>query len=301
MPINRLQHMLEFCYNLSPAQIIKWARILRNQYMDGKMVAYPAPRLTRAYFLKQHNAVLKAFEMLEQGEDFDVILRKPFVLPFGERIVEYPYFYKWIMESECHYDILDVGCVLNNRCVEEVLRKSVKSVWFCNPSIEKSVNISNPIFYHISDLEHSFPNGQQFALVTCLSTIEHIGYDNSQYGVSIPGKYLVPSIEPFIKAFGKLGSLVGPGGALLISFPFGYREVLLNPGTGKISSQVMDYSDLKECLPVFNEMDFSYKLVVYEATPNGWEKTDPVSCKARYANGRPGATAVALIECKKEL
>lgn len=220
---------------------------------------------------------------------------------FDERVVEYAYFTSWIKSSTIFEDILDVGNVLNNKLITYILNKFCKNVWLCNPAIEAKIFIENSLYYHISKLSSAFTNGMQFSQVTSLSTIEHIGYDNSQYGSTESAKYYSPNDDVLIESVQKLGTLVNNGGKLLISVPYGYREVLTHPKTFKISSQVFDYSAINKAIQTLLDMGFNVVFDVYKATENGWILTDPEVCEVRYAHGCPAAAAVCFLSGVKNI
>jgi len=152
----------------------------------------------------------------------------------------------------------------------------------------------------VADLDQSFPGGEQFTLVTCLSTIEHIGYDNSQYGLKTPARYTTPTVEPLVNALRKLAQLLTPGGSMLVSFPFGHREVLVHPVTRKIASQVFDFAALKEGLAVLQSEGVTSEVEVFAASETGWGPVDARTCDLRYADGCPAACAVTFVRGKKE-
>jgi hypothetical protein len=210
-----------------------------------------------------------------------------------ERIAEYGFFSS-VLKDFTDIAILDVGCVLNNINVKGVLKEHCNSVWFCNVAFEP-ICIDVPVYYHISTLENAALNNFKFPLVTCFSTIEHIGYDNSQYDSSIPAKYTVPQNESLISSVKKLGLFVEPGGTLLVSVPFGYREVVKHPATGKMSSQIFDSESMNLAMEALVSLGFKAELMVFEAVKDGWVKVDPANCHAKYALITPGAGAVAII------
>lgn len=214
---------------------------------------------------------------------------------FDERVAEYPYLVSWLLDRKRGDALLDVGCVLNNKLVTDILHTCVKELWFSNVDLEP-LKVSSPVYYHISSLVEAFPNGQQFSLVTCLSTIEHIGYDNSQYGSSIPGKYTSVNEEPLIESLTKITQIMAPGGYMLVSVPFGYREVLIHPVTGKIASQGFDASAIQKGIQAMEREGISVDFEVFQATAEGWVPVEPAACNARYADGCPAAAAVAFIK-----
>lgn len=260
---------------------------------------YPAKILNDNYFLKQEKVLMRNFKLIDDGYQIDEVLKNPNFTEFLERIVEYSFFYKWIKSENNKVSILDVGCVLNNNIVKKILETHCNEVWFCNPALEKVIDIKIPKYYHIENLTSSFPNEQVFPLVTCLSTIEHMGFDNSQYGDKSVAKYTEPNLLPFQESFKKLSELTAPGGRLLISFPFGFKEVLIHPVTNKKSSQVIDYNDLRSLVPILENNSVTVEVNVFEASKEGWVIVDPKECNARYGKGVPGAKAVAMLNCTK--
>ena len=130
--------------------------------------------------------------------------------------------------------------------------------------------------------------------------IEHIGFDNSQYGINLPAQYSEPSVEPFIISLRKLAELCRPGGSMLISFPYGHREVLVHPITEKKSSQVFDFSSIEVGLAELRSKGFHTELKVFAADINGWSIINPRTCDLRYADGCPAASAVAMMFCEKQ-
>ena len=84
-----------------------------------------------------------------------------------------------------------------------------------------------------------------------------------------------PSIEPLIKSFNKIAKLLEIDGRILISIPYGYREVLTHPITGKISSQIFDYESLIEGIKVLNELNIKTNLEVFESKEYGWDIVKP--------------------------
>ena len=158
-------------YHQSPAE---WLSALSEKLQNLTQInsERTATILDSTYFAWRDQFLQILIEKVRQGEDIYDVLTGFNGKQFDERVVEYPYLVHWILEQEKGLDILDVGSVLNNKLVSKTLIERCNRVWLCNPVIEKKVYIQNPLYYHISDLENSFPCGEQFPLVTCLSTIE---------------------------------------------------------------------------------------------------------------------------------
>ena len=135
--------------------------------------------------------------------------------------------------------------------------------------------------------------------MTCLSTIEHIGFDNSQYDSMQSALYASITIEARLDYFIKLARLTSKNGNLLMSVPFGYREILTYPVTFKIASQIFDYPSLQGGIETPEKEWVLCKLEVYSAGKNGLAPTNSGTLKARYADGCPAARAVAFIKGNK--
>jgi hypothetical protein len=218
---------------------------------------------------------------------------------YTERVAEYPVFVEWLLETPDDCTLLDVGSVLNNAEVSEIIRSRCRSLWFCNPNIEGEIHFDGPLYYHRSALAAAFPGGETFDLVTCLSTIEHIGFDNSQYGSEEKARYSEPTIEPLQEAFTQLARLMKPGGRLLVSVPFGLSEAITHPVTNRIAMQVFDDASLKSGMSELSKSSISTRVRVFAAEDSGWYEINPEACTRRYAEGVPAAAAVAFVYGEK--
>ena len=249
---------------------------------------------TQGYLVQRNDLIAEQIRRVRGGEDIVSVLSGFPAKVFDERTAEYAYFVWWLLTQAEEKSLLDVGCVLNNKAVSAILRDRCTSIWFCNAALEPVV-IENPVYYHVSTLENSFPSGQRFPLVTCLSTIEHVGYDNSQYGTKSVPEYTETTVEPLVSSVEHLTRITARPGNLLISVPFGFREVLIHPKTGRVASQVFDSEAMQEGVRTLEHAGFSAKLEVFAAKNDGWHRTDPEGCQARYADGCPAAGAVAFL------
>jgi glycosyltransferase involved in cell wall biosynthesis len=292
------------------AQVIARAKA----FLKGH-VSSPTPRLAekaapsvrqaripdRNYLYERDSLILALVNKACNEPDVRAVIKGFDALKYDERVVEYPYVAAWLANSSksgaLSKELLDVGCVMNSRIIQPVVDRFCNGIWFCNPVKEKVVHFQKPVYYHAVDLDHAFENGTKFPLITCLSTIEHIGYDNSQYGGTGQAVYSEPDVTPLLTAVRKLAELLGRGGKLLVSFPYGFPEVQTHPVTGKISSQVFGWNSVSECRSMLTEMGLLSCLEVFLATEKGWVQTDsPEDCRAKYADGCPAAQAVAFLD-----
>jgi hypothetical protein len=281
---------------------IRMFRQLVNIYMNLKtrlhvLLRRPvlAQRLDALYYARRDPLIQTQILRLRDGERLLDVLRGFNGNLYDERVCEYPYFVHWMLSKEKGLDILDVGCVLNNKLVSNFLRDRCGNVCLLNAVKETGSAVQNPLQYEVSSLLDAFPEGRRFPLVTCLSTIEHIGFDNSQYGESALPRYYKPTVQPLLESVQKLADLTAPGGNLLISFPYGFRETLIHPVTFKVASQVFDFDSATSALDVLEGNGFSTTLAVFEADDTGWKQVVPAECNGRYAHGISAARAVAFI------
>lgn len=252
---------------------------------------------TREMVRAQSEQIHQVFGKCDSGISLEKALTGFPGREYGERVVEYPYVADWMQRKGFSGSICDVGCVLNNEVIAGRVSSRFREVWFCNPAVEP-ITLDPPVNYHISPLDKAFPDGSKFDAVTCLSTIEHIGYDNSQYGANLPAELKEPSDKPFLDALEKLVSLVKPGGHLLVSVPFGQREVRIHRKTKKLAFQVFDSSSLEAGKKLLKSHGLEVEAVVYAAREDGWLPVAPDTQGLRYGGGLPAAGAVLLMECR---
>ena len=275
-------------------------RLLRNIYFNRRARKLGlAFILSKKNFIEQNNLLSKIIRNIESGKSLDEELMGFNGYRFTERIVEYPFFVNWSDKLDNRRNILDVGCVLNNKLILDQV-SIFENIWFCNPSVEP-IAYNKPIFYHIANLENAFENSDiKFDNITCLSTIEHIGYDNSHYNVYDPPMFFEANDDVFIQSVLKLISLLNESGNLLVSVPFGLREAIRHPVTLKYSSQVFNSKTLKKLVKSLPN-NVRHVFSIYKATDQGWVKSDAEDCDyIKYAANTPasGAGAVCLMELR---
>jgi hypothetical protein len=253
------------------------------------------PELLRAQTLQVQQAV----ELLVDGAPFEEVTVGFDGRICGERILEYPYFVDWYMRNGCGPRLLDIGCVLNNQAVAPFIKDHIEILWFCNPAVEALV-AEIPTYYHVSKLDSAFPGGEQFERITCLSTIEHIGYDNSQYGAVECAIYQSATNQPLIESVEKIFSLLVKGGAALLSVPFGLRAVNVHRVTKKKAFQSFDWNSAEAVQKCVVDLGGHCQFGVYAGNRNGWGRLEnPEAFHEPYGHGFPGAPAVLMIELYK--
>jgi SAM-dependent methyltransferase len=137
---------------------------------------------------------------------------------FDERVVEYP----WLFSRGIGGKVLDAGSVLNHRHVLERLLPMAEGVTIATLAPEPLAFTELGVSYLYTDLREMPFRDDWFDQVVCLSTLEHVGMDNTTYGAAAP-----PAPDPAAEASRALAELVRvvrPGGRVHISVPFGRRE-----------------------------------------------------------------------------
>lgn len=196
---------------------------------------------------------------------------------FDERIIEYPVALLEILRAKKKegFQLLDIGCVLNHKVFSEIIKGLNNSIWFLNPAVEK-LHYSDNVAYIMNDIRTpNLPKELCFDLVTCLSTIEHVGMDNTRYGGS-PPEFISPPADPERFAGDAVQAafeLVRPGGTLLISVPFGPFEYLYKYG---IPNLPIYYTfDIARVNYLSSLVDGQKDISIFKVIPcNGWIQTD---------------------------
>ncbi len=288
--------LFQILYNASPKDYYhsfgKFIRGHKKKAMNREDFLY-GWILDEDFFRRQDDKVTEIIHRLKSGAGLEACLTGFNGKEYGERVVEYPYFANWLLSKGKNKDLLDIGCVLNNQVVDEILNEHCRSVWFCNPAVEK-LAISGNVYYHVAKLEEAFPLGEKFDLVTSLSTIEHIGFDNSQYGSTEKPKYDAPTIVPLNQSLSKITKLLRKNGSFLISVPYGYGEARTHRLTKKKAFQVFDFELVSAAISKLREDGIDVSYTVFSGNDTGWHVTDPESCRSLYANGFPYNTPQKL-------
>jgi SAM-dependent methyltransferase len=216
-----------------------------------------------------------------------------------ERPVEYFEFFRILAQQNCRdLMLMDAGSVLNfERLVPHI--SNVKQVDIFTLAPEETNATGANMAFTYGDLRNIPYEDNRFGMIISLSTLEHVGLDNTKlYSDAVVHRESDPiSVN---RAMTELYRVTAPGGRLLISVPFGQRITF-------------------EWLRIFNEQDLDVlvgesawsdvKKRFYRNTDMGWVETSAADCaECTYSSPligedldprRPGAHAVAILELKK--
>lgn len=124
------------------------------------------------------------------------------------------------------------------------------------------------VSYVFGDLRDLNFRDDRFDSVACVSTIEHIGMDNTMYAEGQVAQRSDPS--EFILAVKELKRVLKPGGVLYISFPFGRYE---NHGW----FQQFDSELVDTLIGAFGPS--RQKEDIFQYHPDGWQRSTRAACK----------------------
>ena len=135
-----------------------------------------------------------------------------------ERIIEYPWLFSRLPMGAGR--LLDAGSTLNFEFLLEQPGLRQKKVDICTLAPESRCLWRKGVSYIYDDLRRLPYRDDLFDWIVCLSTIEHVGMDNSLYAgdgqkndASRPDDYLM--------ALAELKRVLKPGGTIYLTAPFG--------------------------------------------------------------------------------
>jgi SAM-dependent methyltransferase len=222
---------------------------------------------------------------------------------FDERVVEYPWVFDRMRALRNQAErVLDMGSVMNNaRVLQWWQANSLPPLSIVTLGYEGHAHVSQNVRYEFADMRRLPYRDEWFDAVLCLSTMEHVGMDNTVYGAAAAA--VARSSDPDAEtatAMAELRRVTKPGGILLISVPFGKRA---NRGWFRI----LDLEDVTRLASVPGWRRQSLR--VFRSTKDGWRECDPATAQDAGYNEPTtessrktapawvaGAEAVALVE-----
>lgn len=187
-------------------------------------------------------------------------LPRGFGFSLDERMVEIP----WVVANLVRGGrVLDAGSSLNHPVILERVEPLVESLTIVTFTEEQP----HPDFESrqvVADLRSLPFDDATFDAVVCVSTLDHVGMDNSEYGSTEP-----PSDDPdseVARALAELRRVMRPGGELLITVPYG------RPQSFGWCRQ-FDEPGVRRMIDSFGDDDAT--VAVYAHTLRGWNLSTP--------------------------
>jgi SAM-dependent methyltransferase len=182
------------------------------------------------------------------------------------RIIEIP----WVISrlSERNGLLLDAGSALNYEFVLQSPALAEKRVTIVTLAPEGDAYWRLGVSYVFGDLRNLDFRDELFDSIACISTIEHVGMDNSLYAGKADIARRTDSRD-FLQAIQELKRVLKPGGVLFVSFPFGRYE---NHGW----FQQFDAPLVDTLVAGFSPSQA--RETIFRYNPGGWSISDRASC-----------------------
>ena len=182
-----------------------------------------------------------------------------------ERMVELPWFLEKLPKDAAR--LLDAGSTLNHELILDQLPLDRMRLFIATLAPEAHACWNRGVSYTYEDLRDlSFRDGF-FDCAACLSTLEHVGMDNSLY--TAKAGFRESSRKDYLKVVAQLKRVLRPGGLLLVSVPYGVETDL---GWFQQFGRAM----LDELIAAFNPVKQDSRFFRYRA--DGWRVASQEEC-----------------------
>ena len=182
-----------------------------------------------------------------------------------ERIIEYPWVLSRLGFASCL--LLDAGSALNYQYLLDLPVLRNRSVVIYNLSAEGVVGRSN-VSYIYGDLRHTILKSECFDEIVCISTLEHVGMNNTFFYTKDP-RFNEFNQDDYYDVIREFKRLLKPGGKLFITVPYGRYENLgwLQQFANRMVKKVLDVVGGSES-----------NVAYYKYFADGWQVADVDAC-----------------------
>lgn len=188
---------------------------------------------------------------------------------FDERLVEYRVIFEELKKINNKL-ILDAGSTLNFKyLLDKIIKKNKIFIETLFPENE-NFNTSG-VSYIYNDLTNSKFKNDCFDVITCISVLEHIGFDNSSYifNNNTFATVAKKNRHIYLKSIKEFKRILKINGKLLITIPFG-KKMIFN------HLQQFNSNDIQNIISTFKPKKFFLRFFKYH---NGvWSEVQQKEC-----------------------
>ncbi len=249
-------------------------RKLKESLSGARFVLFGKKPWSAGYYAYKKKCIIKslASESLDMSD-----LPKGFGHRLDERAVEYPWLFSRLDERDGA--LLDAGSVLNYDYIITHKKLTNKKITIMTLAPEPYCFYKKSVSYVFGDLRDMYFKDGVFDNVVSLSTIEHIGLDNSMIYARSP-VYNENRPHSYLSAIAEYKRVLKTGGRLYLSVPYGRHK---NHGWFQVFNFAM-IEKIKETFApaAIDECYFRY-------TPAGWINSnagDTGDCECFDINSR---------------
>ncbi len=175
-----------------------------------------------------------------------------------ERVVEYPWFFEALPAGPLR--LLDAGSTLNHPFVVDRLPLERLRLTISTLAPERHCFWDRGISYAFEDLRDLAYRDGHFDCVACLSTLEHVGLDNTLLYTGDAAKREL-ALRDYLKVIREFRRVLAPGGTLLLTMPYGKEQ--LAPWFQQFTAAMVD-----ELCAAFGKATVTRAYFRYH--PHGW-------------------------------
>jgi len=210
------------------------------------------------YYTAKKRAICAAID--EQTMGCENRLPPGFGFGIDERVIEYPWVFSQLPNQSAK--LLDAGSSLNHDFLLDRLPLDRVQLTIMTLAPEKRCFWSRAVSYVYGDLRQPEFADSAFDAVVSISTIEHVGLNNTLFYTSDPSKNEMDTLG-FVPAVKEFRRILKSGGLCLITVPYGRREV-------REWYQVFDARLVQELLDAFQPVEFRIDYFGYSR--DGWQR-----------------------------
>jgi predicted SAM-dependent methyltransferase len=188
---------------------------------------------------------------------------------FDERLVEYKLVFDELEKMDNKL-ILDAGSTLNFKYLLDKIIK--KNKIFIETLFPENENFNTDgVSYIYNDLTNSKFKDNCFDVITCISVLEHVGFDNSSYIFNNNNFSSIPKKNKsiYLTSIKEFKRILKINGKLLITIPFG-KKMMFN------HLQQFNNNDIKDIISTFKPKKYLLRFFKYH---NGiWSEVREKEC-----------------------